>query len=213
MKMNVIAFLKALAQRCLGVVALVLIVAVFDPTAAQAKGNLGLGGRAFFGLGPWLSTFKQSDGANHSTEMTSVPSLGIQTQIGLGLGLVFFEYNLSWLTPQHFYRDSQADSRDAVYWSLFGLNAGLALPFLPVEVSAGYELGNYRLSSGTNTRFGGSTVKGGVTVFLGGQGHGHSGLRVEYKKFYGASDDSGRLPADVNVDASIIYIGLIVGIR
>jgi hypothetical protein len=183
------------------------LVASIEPARAAKDGAEA---RLRFGTGLWAGNFKQED-SFHESSMSSLASAGFQLQAGVNFQALFLEYNLSWFTPQFYYRSDGITSRDSAYYSFLGGNVGVSLPLLPLEIYTGVDQGNYRLSTGTNTRFGGLVPKLGVNLMVGPSGGLRIGVRAEVHRFFGSSDDAGSLPSGLTVRSDMIYVGVIVG--
>ena len=172
--------------------------------------------RISFGLGPWAGSFSESDSYGHQASLHTLPSLGMQFQLGGAFGPIWVEYNASWFLPRYILSIGSSDSpaptataRDAVYNSLLGLNVGLRLPILPIEPYVGLESANFGLSSGSKTDFDGWTPKLGLNFFLSDS----FGFKGEYRKMLITSDDAGSLPSGVTAGASVWYLGIVFGTR
>lgn len=173
------------------------------PDSAQASM------RGIFSIGPWMSSFKQADGS-HEAKVTSLLSLGLGGQLGIRASLFFAEYSAAWLVSPY---SANPKARDASYFSLLGLNAGIAPPVLPLEPYFGIEQGNYKLNGGVNPSFGGVTLKAGANARLGssGKGNGGVGVRAEYRRIFISSDEAGTLPDGFSTRSDIYFVGFTFG--
>ena len=187
-----------------GLSALALLLA--GPTAF-AEENFTF--RALINMGIGSNSFSQSDGT-HSTEVDGLNSLGTGFQFGFGISRFFVEYNAFWLMAPY---TAQDRSQDAGYLTLKGLNAGVALAPIPVEVYAGVEGGSYTLHGGGGVDYGGLTWKLGVNGYLvgGNPGSFKIGGKVEYRHMNIGSDDSGSIPGGITTQAKVIWAGLTIG--
>ncbi len=189
----------------------VLLTSVFtliSQSQAFAEGGLHL--RSLISMGPGSTTFSQSDNSGHSTEVSSNTSIGMNVQFGLGFSRFFGEYNAYWLLPGY---TPPLREQDAGYLSLMGVNAGVSLDPIPVEVYAGLEKAGYSLHGVEGADFSGITTKLGVAAYLlgGSPGSFKVGGRVEFRRMTIGSDDSGSLPASVSSHTNVVWMGVTIG--
>ncbi|HLE01569.1 MAG TPA: hypothetical protein VJB59_15000 [Bdellovibrionota bacterium] len=164
--------------------------------------------RLFANLGPWISKFEQSDGLRN-VDITTKMSGAAQLQLGIDVSLLFVEYNASWLASAY---SANPKARDASYFSPLGLNVGISLPVLPLEFYVGGEKGSYKLNGGVNPSYSGLAAKAGINLVFRPPGtHAGIGLKAEFRRFYGSSDDAGSLPAGITTRADTYFLGMTFG--
>ena len=168
-----------------------------------------LSARVQIALGGWRSKFSQSDSTSHSTDVWSLTSLGLQAQVGMNISLAFIEWNTALLLPSYTPPDRR---EDAQYFALLGLNAGVKIPLLPVEVYGGIEGAGYDLSGGVAPNYKGVTGKVGTNIFLQAPGtHLRTGIKAEFRRTFIGEDDAGAIPEDVTTQSDIYFLGLTIG--
>jgi hypothetical protein len=161
-------------------------------------------------MGGWRSLFTQSDDAGHATDISTLTSIGLQAQLGLNISLVFVEWNAALFLPSYTPPDRAGDAQ---YNALLGLNAGVKIPVVPVEIYGGLEGAGYDLSGGVTPHYKGLTGKIGTNVFLQPPGTRlRTGIKAEFRRTYFGEDDAGALPAGVSTQSDIYFIGLTIGI-
>lgn len=166
--------------------------------------------RGIFSLGPWMSSFSQSDGSHEAT-VSSLLSLGVSGQLGIRASIFFAEWSGTWLVSPY---SGNPKARDASYFSLLGMNAGVAPPVLPLEPYIGVEKGEYKLNGGANPEFGGVTLKAGANFRLGAsKDNAGVGVRAEYRRMFISSDDAGSLPDGFVTRSEIYYVGFTFGVH
>lgn len=169
--------------------------------------------RGMLNLGPWISSFEQTDGT-HGVQFSSLIGPGLQLVNGIQVRSFFAEYVVTWNWAQHMTHSGNPKQRDAVYYSVAGGNVGYELPFAPVDLHVGLDYGNYKLSAGTNPRFGGLAPHLGATWYPWGVEHLASlGFKLEYRRFFGAYDDAGAIPDSIRTRADLWFLGAVFGFR
>lgn len=193
--------------------ALPALAALVASAASANDASASVGFRAHGSLGAWNGGFSQNDAAGREVDIRTLTSLGMEFAAGLGLGLVFLEYNFTWFIPNHllsFQQDpnaiSRPSNREGPYFAPLGFNAGVHLPVLPIEPYLGAERGNFGFSTGA-TDFAGITGKLGVNVLV----HPQIALRAEYRRLWISYDDAGKLPDGMSASFDAIYVGFAFG--
>jgi hypothetical protein len=185
----------------------VSLLATFVPYSAHAGTGTGLGFRGFIGAGPWIGSFTQST-ARHKAYVSTLVGPAFTLQMGIDASLFFAEYNAVIQLPHY---DETPKSRDASYYSLLGLNAGITLPILPVELYVGIEDGNYGLSGGADPDYDGPTYKAGINLHLVRGSGPIVGLKGEYRRFIGIFDDAGTIPQGIDTRADMYLLAITIG--
>jgi hypothetical protein len=152
--------MKALTRNYSLILSLLVISSIGASSASASPVELRLHG----GLGAWTGSFEQSDAAGHEVDIRTLTSLGLEFAAGLGIGIVFVEYNFAWMIANHtlsFSMDPNAvnnpSDREGPYFAPLGLNAGVSIPFIPIEPYLGIERGTFGFSSGAQAGYSGIT--------------------------------------------------------
>jgi hypothetical protein len=143
--------------------------------------------------------------------MDSSASLGMEGFLGINFAGFFIEHTMAWYLPGYFITFGDPRTHDAVYFSVLGANAGIQLPFLPADFYVGLDYGDYRLSSGTNPRFGGLGLHVGTKFYF--TPGSVVGAVAEYRHHIATEDDSGALPRSISSSADLYFIGVVFGKR
>lgn len=216
-QLNVPALVRAHSRRrklwALASVSAIAIITLYSQNTHAV-----VSGRALFNMGAWKGSFSQKDSFGHEVKETARLGLGLGLQFGMSFGnLIFAEYNLVWLSPQHQFTHRDARIGDANYHSLAGLNTGVMIPLIGLEPYIGIESGSYGLSLGEDYSFGGWAWKLGANWFFtqlaGGPADQGVGIKFEYRKHMANTDDRGSLPAGVSAQSNTFFLGLVAGAR
>ena len=126
-----------------------------------------------------------------------------------GLSPAFIEWNSALFLPSYTPPDRVGDAQ---YFALLGLNAGVKIQVLPIEVYGGLDGAGYDLPGGVVPHYQGLTGKIGTSIFLQPAGtHLRTGIKAEFRRTYIGEDDAGAIPDDVNTQSDVYFIGVTIG--
>lgn len=166
--------------------------------------------RIMMAAGPWISKFRQTNGS-YTAQVTSKASAGFDFAAGLKVGSFFFAD----LTAAAFFPAYSAGpkARDANYFSPYGAQVGLSVPFLPLEFYGGIEKSYYGLSGGVDPGFHGYAVKAGARVNFVNNGQARNGIALSYRRVTLREDDAGEIPAHITTYSHVYFVGIYLAVN
>ena len=189
--------------------AALLVGAMLGSLAISSTARADIGFRGGLAMGLWRSGFLQTNGTQDSTAST-IPSLGLEFEAGLQASIVYVEYTAHWFLPTYTPPDRLHDAHDFSPW---GVNVGVDLRPVPLEIYGGLEASGYGLSGGAGPDYSGMAWKVGTNIYLYAPASRwlRLGLKAEYRHATLGEDQAGALPAGVDTTADIYFIGLTIG--
>ncbi len=175
-------------------------------STAQAVTSRLIGPSTNLQLGLWQGTLKQAGFGNES-KIESPLSLG--ASLGLGAifaDLIFLQYRFTYL------HDFQSKMNSSYYYSLGGLDLGIDVPIIPIQLYVGGELGRVRFPLAGMTYPSAKTLKLGAEFTFLRRGPLHLGLRAEWRRIYLGYDQEGEIPEAYSTQDDALFGSISFGI-